>query len=131
MARLTGKPAGSVIIEYLGPWAGRNVFFDGTGQVAVTPTVSIQVFGTGVVKLQQNDQFIIRGERVANLSNQTVINGEKYADPTNWADLGATINAASGLVTRNPTIGNPDPIFLRLIVDTAGDGTVVIDNRWS
>jgi len=135
MARLLGKKVGDVVTEYLGPIVGRNYYSDGVHSVLVAPTVHIQLFGdtTWALTLEENDQFVFRGERASNYGSQAAINLEKIPDPTNWAAVGAAITGGT-IVTRAPTVlGNPDPVYLRLVVTTVGTGqaNVAVSNHWS
>ncbi len=137
MARLIGKKAGDIIVEYLGPIVGRNYFSDGTGAVLVAPTVQIQVFGdpAASVRLDENSDFIFLGSRASNYGSQSAINLEKHPDPAGWAPVGAAITGAAGLTTRAPTVlGNPDPVFLRVVVvapSTNPSAYVTISSHWS
>ena len=130
MARLSGKAAGSTVVEIHGPHAGRNYFADGVFAAAKTPTLHVEVKGTGVVRVEENPSHIHVSERASNIGGQGPINTEKFADPTTWAVIGANINEAAGAQSRTLTVGNPDPTFVRVTVVTPGDGWVHVEARW-
>ncbi len=131
MARLSGKNVGATVVEMFGPQAGRNYFADGVAATSVSPTLHVQVHGTGAVQVQENLSHVHVGERASNIGSQGPINTEKYADPTGWAPVGAVINAASGAQSRTLTIGTTDPTFVRVMVINAGGGWVHVETRWN
>lgn len=140
MARLLGKQIGATVVEVLGPREGRNRFSDGTFSVAVTPTVEVQVFGSGVVRVETNDQSIIVGERASNIGSQKAINTEEIADPGNWSPLAFAAAAADPLIDQDDglvpstgaiPIGTTGPTYIRVVVTTPGDGWVHFATKWN
>lgn len=124
MARLLGKIAGDVVVEFLGVHQGRNYF-----ATSHAPSIEVQLFGNGSVQAQNNPDFIFQGERNSGYSQQLPINMTKVAKPTSWVNLGAAITSASGIVTLVPPV-ETEISFIRFIVVTPGDGYFTIATHW-
>ena len=127
MARLERLVAGDKVFEILGPHTDRNYFS------SHLPELHVQMFGTGTVQYQINEEYMFRGERAANLSGQVPINHEQIPDPgladVNWVNVGAPITAASGL-TVIVLAAFPEINFIRAIVTVKGDGYLTTATHW-
>jgi hypothetical protein len=129
--QLAGKPAGTILIQLLGPIDDRNYFG------AAAPVVHVQVFGTGSVRVEENDEFQIRGDNSLSIGSVPVINkmrksprGTAFEGSGAWAFIGAAIPATAAPVTR---ILTPLPTFnyIQLVVAVAGTGSVAFVTDWN
>lgn len=138
--QLAGKPAGTVLIQLLGPVVDRNYF------QAADALAHIQVFGTGGVTLEENALFVFRGENALSIAGETdtglfnggntpVINKLRHAPrdvaPSNgWSLLGAEVIA---IATPTARTLSPLPTFnyIQLVVSTPGTGSVAFSTDWN
>jgi len=140
--QLAGKPAGTILIQLLGPIDDRNYFG------AAAPVVHVQVFGTGSVRVEENDEFQIRGDNSLSIGGETdpglftggnvpVRNkmrksprGTAFEGSGAWAFVGAAIAATATPVTRVLT---PLPTFnyIQLVIAVAGTGSVAFVTDWN
>ena len=126
MARLEGKKVNDVVVEMLAPLTGRNYF------AAAAPQVEIQLVGTGAVKLQQNPDSVLRGERASNIGGQGMVNPERIPDPAGWVDVaGGAVNAGTSPITPAVIARTIDQGYLRVVVTTAGTGEVTVISKWN
>ena len=126
MARLEGKNVNDVVVEMLAPLTGRNYF------AAAAPQVEIQIVGTGAVKLQENPDSILVGERASNIGSQGPINRERIPDPAGWVDVvGGAVSAGTSPISPAVVARTIDQGYLRVVVTTAGTGEVTVITKWN
>lgn len=121
MAKLVGKSVGDKITEFFGPITGKNYNTSGEATPA-SPSVFIQVFGTGSVQVQQTQSFFMKANNGTNPYTWE-------REGTSWTNLGTPISSANGLVELTPT-ADTNFAAIRVIVSGTGEGTVVIQADW-
>jgi hypothetical protein len=123
MAKLIGKAVGETIVVFLGPITGRN--YNVSGSALPGPaTIAVQVFGTGAVTVETTQTFDVVGNAGLN-----VFTHDKRADPGTWVVANAGIDQVSGYTPIGLT---PAPLWMaiRVIVDTPGEGRVIVTTDW-
>lgn len=118
--QLLGKNVGDVLWEIFGPITGKNKF------LAESPsTLEIQVFGTGEVTVESNQDFIFGSHSPTDPNPALVI----MADPDGWSAVGVPIDASDGLTTVTIT-ATTDIQYVRVRVSGTGTGKVKMAARW-
>jgi len=124
MAKLLGKAVGDTIVEFYGPITGRNYNIQDLA-VPIVPRLVVQVFGTGAVQVEETVVYVFKGNDGLN-----VFTRDRAADQATWSTLGAVVDEGDGQVTENPAVDDEFTV-IRVIVETAGEGQVVVQADWS
>jgi len=118
--KLIGRAVNDVLSEFRGPQVGWN--YAGADPAGV----EVRVNGTGAVKVQVNTTTIF----ASNSNDMNPIDKTMMPDPTEWSDVGAAINEASGIVLRT-TVPDANRRWFRVIVSSTGTGTANFGGKWA
>lgn len=119
---LTGKPTGTIITEFRGPQVGFNYM----GSAAAHLIVAFP-WGDAQLRVYSNTTAAYMG------SDRN--SGSKFRqlmpNPNNWSALAAAFGAQAA--PRMIALTTPDgsPIWYRLVVESAGTGTVQYGCKWA
>lgn len=120
MTKLIGKAVGDKLVEYLGPIEGRNYNINGSSPV---PTLTIQLFGTGEVLIEETQTREIKGN-----SGNNAFTYESLPDDTTWATITTIVGNAAPVTV--PVTADPNFSAIRATVATVGEGRLVIQSNW-
>ena len=120
MSKLIGKAVGDLLAEYIGPIEERNFNING-GSPA--PTITVQLFGTGSVLIEETQRSIIQANAGTNAFTY-----ETRPNQATWTAVATVVGGAAAItlpVTFDATFAS-----IRATVAAVGDGKLVIQSNW-
>lgn len=120
MSKLIGKVVGDLLVEYIGPIEERNFNINGGSP---TPTITVQLFGTGSVLIEETQTPIIQANAGTNAFTY-----ETRPDQTTWAVVTTVVGNTPAITV--PVTSDATFAAIRATVAAVGDGKLVIQSNW-